>query len=200
MRHLAQDELVDWLDGGLPPDRTAHLDECVQCRDEARGLRLMLTEAEQIAVADPSPLFWDHLAARVNEAVATGDRLPDGWTAWVRRRASLLTAAAACLIIGLALLRISGSFTPRQGEVERLALASTSTATDSIAPEAAAVPPDEAWALVQMVADEVPLQEAQDAGLTAQPGSAERMALELSPREQAELALLLQHELKGSGL
>ena len=202
MKHLAQEELVDWLDGGLPPDRAAHLDGCARCRDEAHGLWVVLTEAEQIAVPDPSPLFWVHLSARVNEAVTTGDRHLDGWTAWVRRRASLLATAAACLVTGLALLTRSGWLRPHQDEVETSARASTSTAaTGSIAPEPSpAVGADDAWALVQMVADEVPLREAQDAGLTAQPGSAERMALELSPREQAELALLLQHELKGSGL
>ncbi len=59
---------------------------------------------------------------------------------------------------------------------------------------------DDGWSLVQLVADDVPLQTVQDAGLVAEPGSAERVALELSPREQAELALLLRQELKGSGL
>jgi hypothetical protein len=197
MKHLSQGDLVDWLDGQLAPARAAHLDECVRCREEAQELRQVLTEAEQVSVADPSPLFWDHLSARVNEVVtAVPERRAGGWARWVGGRASMLTAAAACLVVGLVLLRGSGSFVPRQDAVEPPPLASTSTAPEPTPP----VPADDAWALVQMVADDVPLREAQEAGLTPQPGSAERMALELSPREQEELALLLRHELKGSGL
>ena len=59
---------------------------------------------------------------------------------------------------------------------------------------------DEAWGLVRTVADEVPWDATQAAGIAPRPGSAERMALEMSAREQSELARLLETELKRPGM
>ncbi len=197
MKHLAHADLVDWLDGALPRDRAAHVDGCARCRDEAQALRQVLEQARQIAVPEPSPLFWDHLSARVNEGVAAAPRHDLARTAWVNLRAPLLAAAALCLVVGLALLRVSAPSDEDTTAPARAAVhqpgAIGSTAGETLAA-------DDGWSLVQLVADDVPLQTVQDAGLVAEPGSAERVALELSPREQAELALLLRQELKGSGL
>jgi hypothetical protein len=196
MRHLARAELVDSLEGLLPPDRVAHLEACARCREEAHGLSEVLRNAAGIAVPDPSPLFWDHFSARVSEAVAAAPPRAAAWVERIRRRGPLLAAGAACLILAFAVLRMPGSLAPTATPPEPAALESAAAA--SIPPNSVA--DDGAWSLVQLVADEVPLQEVQEAGLVAAPGSAERMALELSARERAELAVLLQHELKGSGL
>jgi hypothetical protein len=197
MRHLARAELVDSLDGLLPPDRAAHLEACARCREEAHELSEVLRNAGGIAVPDPSPLFWDHFSARVSEAVAaTPPPRAAAWGERIRRRGPLLAAGAACLILAFAVLRMPGSLAPTgtmSGPAVLESAIPSSSPSDSVAD-------DDAWSLVQLVADEVPLQEAQEAGLVAAPGSAERMALELSPRERAELAVLLRHELKGSGL
>lgn len=196
MTHFSQAELVDWLEGALPALRASHLDECARCREEADELRQVMEDAARIAVPEPSPLFWDHLSARVTEAVAaTPPPHAAAWAQWIRRRGPVAAAAVGCLLLAFALLRVSGSLAPTEPVLEPPALEA-----DEAAPTLPGTAADEAWSLVQMVADDVPLQEAQDAGLVAQPGSAERMALELSARERAELAVLLQHELKGSGL
>ncbi len=55
---------------------------------------------------------------------------------------------------------------------------------------------DDAWAVVRNVADQIEWDDAHDAGISTRPDAAERMAAELSRREQSELARLLEHELK----
>ena len=52
------------------------------------------------------------------------------------------------------------------------------------------------WAVVRAAAEGLNLDEAQSEGLVARPGTADRMALELTPAERAELIRLLQTEFK----
>ena len=52
---------------------------------------------------------------------------------------------------------------------------------------------------MRTVADDVEWDEAQAAGLSARPGSAEHAALALTAAEQSELAQLLAAELKRAG-
>jgi hypothetical protein len=59
---------------------------------------------------------------------------------------------------------------------------------------------DEEWALVRVVADDLQWDDAQEAGLHARPGSAERVALEMSADERQELARLIQFEMKRPGV
>src|SRR5262245_19463877 len=78
MSHLTERELVDVIDGALPPERQAHADACATCRGEIASLRAMLDEALTADVPEPSPLFWEHFSARVREGVqqATVERAP----------------------------------------------------------------------------------------------------------------------------
>jgi hypothetical protein len=59
---------------------------------------------------------------------------------------------------------------------------------------------DGAWAVVRTAADDLAWDEVTAAGITAHPGSAERVALELTAAERAELARLLESEMKPNGL
>jgi hypothetical protein len=53
---------------------------------------------------------------------------------------------------------------------------------------------------VRAAAEDIAWEDVQEAGISAVPGSAEGVALELSADERLELARLLDHEMKRNGV
>jgi hypothetical protein len=111
MGHLSSVDFVDLLDGARSEASEQHLSECDRCRREFAGLREMMATATSADVPEPSPLFWEHLSARVQEAVAqevpaagewSGRASPfGGW--WVRAAAGVAVGAlviAAAVTLG----------------------------------------------------------------------------------------------------
>ena len=96
MSHLSRDERLLALDGALDGTRQAHLAGCPACRTDVETLGRVLARVRAVDVPEPSPLFWDHLAARVGDAIAREPApVPDrGW--WSPR---LAWAAAAVVIV-----------------------------------------------------------------------------------------------------
>jgi hypothetical protein len=70
MAHLTSAEFVDLAEGVRDTASTPHLAECDRCRRQLADVRGMVAAAAAADVPEPSPLFWDHLSARVREAVA----------------------------------------------------------------------------------------------------------------------------------
>jgi hypothetical protein len=70
MTHLTPEELIDSHERQLPPARQAHADACVVCRAKLAELDEVLLEVKAVGVPEPSPLFWDHLSARIRDRVA----------------------------------------------------------------------------------------------------------------------------------
>jgi hypothetical protein len=70
MSHLSRDERLLALDGALDASREIHFAACAACRTEVEALRGVLARVRAVDVPEPSPLFWDHLAARVGDAIA----------------------------------------------------------------------------------------------------------------------------------
>jgi hypothetical protein len=58
---------------------------------------------------------------------------------------------------------------------------------------------DEAWAVVRIAAESFRLEDAHAVGIAAGPGAAEGLAQELNADERAELARLIDRELKRTG-
>lgn len=189
--HLAQEEFVDLVDGVLPQARAAHAAGCARCRAQADAMRSVLAEARQADEPDPSPLFWQHFPSRVWAALETAQpaasRRP-----WYVRPVVAATAAVALAATALVLWRAPASrpATPPRDVVGRL-----SPALQNGALGLADIEADEAWGLVRSVAEDAPWDEAHEAAFGERPGAADRIALELSEREQAELARLLHDEL-----
>jgi hypothetical protein len=111
MGHLSSVEFVDLLDGVRSQASEQHLSECDRCRREFAGLREMTAVATSADVPEPSPLFWEHLSARVQEAVTqevpgAGEwsgraSLFGGW--WIRAAAGVAVGAlviAAAVTLG----------------------------------------------------------------------------------------------------
>ena len=153
------------------------------------------------AVPEPSPLFWDHLSTRVRDAIDTP--APRAWRDWLARPATAWATglASIALAVGLA-YSLEPRFRPEAPApvAARLASAPVPASTPPTLDTGDDIEQDEAWASSGHVADQVPWDATQAAGIAPRPGSAERMALEMSAREQSELARLLETELKRPGM
>lgn len=207
MRHLTAREFVELIDGVLPPARAAHVEACEPCRAAAAELRETLDGVGAGDVPEPSPLFWEHLSARVDEAIAAEASGAGSHARWrpapaVAWAASALVATMIlALVFGRALL--PGNMPRSGGDVDRAAVAASPPSSVPAPDERLAevhIDEDDAWVLVRVVAEEATWETADAAGVAAAPGTAERLALELSESERVELARLIETELKGSGV
>jgi hypothetical protein len=199
MTHFTDDEFVDLMDDVMPSARRAHLQKCDACRAQAGAMGAVLARAvdsKDSDVPEPSPLFWDHLSARVRDAVAAPalptwrDRMWSPGAAWTAGLASVALAVA----VSHSMLPHATLTLPPSAVAINVLNAPTARGATAVEP-ADDIETDEAWALVRSVADQVGWDEAHDAGISTRPDAAERMTLELSAREQSELARLLQREL-----
>jgi hypothetical protein len=192
MRHLGPSELVDANDADLPPHRAAHLRDCARCRQAADALQrsiLELRSTDHDGVPDPSPLFWTHFSQRVHDAI---EREPGQAQVARSRRPWWWALPAAAALAAIVLL-----WQPRAN-----APGTRSSATVTVhAPieESIDLDRDDEWALVRLAADGLEWDDALDAGLTAGPGTTERVVLEMSSEEREALARIIAGELERSG-
>jgi hypothetical protein len=188
MRHLTADELVDAAEGTLAADRQRHVDQCEACRREVSVLATLLREAGSVPVPEPSPLFWEHLSARVRQAVQAEDppQARGWWTRW--RWPALVPFGALAAVVVLMVASVPGG----RDEVE------------SPAPPIAAAPaespgvsssPDLEWRALAELVGPLDWETAGAAGLTLRPGDAEVGVLDLTEDERRELSRLIEGEL-----
>ena len=194
-RHLSDVEVVHCLDQELPPDRDRHFQACGPCRSRVDLLRATLDEVERDSsdIPEPSPLFWDHFSRRVSEALVDEPQIRR--TAWMRG----LVPVAAALLLSLgafALWAQKRSSGPAETATAS-GVASPAVSIDSDAP--LDLDDDVAWSLVQVAADDLEWESVADAGIRATPGSAERVALEMSGAERRELERLIEAVINQTG-
>jgi hypothetical protein len=200
MTHLSELELVDHLDDALPASRAVHLESCAGCRERADTLRHAMASVLRTAedVPEPSPLFWEHFSQRVRDAVHHVDPAEASWARWIR---APLGWAAVSVVALLAVATIFRAGAPRS-ETPRLsnsAALEQPSAADAVPVDLDNLDNDEEWALVRVVAEDLGWEDAHEAGISARPGSADRVALEMSPAERQELARLLEDEITRTG-
>jgi hypothetical protein len=196
MSHLNPSELIDLLDGTLPPDRRAHARECPRCRDEAERARLALDDAREVEMREPSPLFWPQFAARVRRAL-DAEPPPSRWLphAWRLSPVALGVLAAAIVAAGVT---VAWLLRPLPSGLEPPA---SGIAAVQPFPGAASAPPlengeaDAGWDLVAGFAESLEWDEVASAGVSLRPGAAERALLQLSEEQQEELVRLLEAEI-----
>ncbi len=197
MTHLTGTELVDLLDGHLRAERMRHAETCATCREHAHALRAVLRSAHADPIPEPSPLFWEHLSTRVSAAVQAGP-LPSRWAALFASERWRLAAAAVVLLLVTAVgwqLFVSRS---GGGAVSPATAPAGQTLTEaSVEPDAE--PFLDAWDAIEAVAEDLEWEEAQSIGIAFRPGSAEPHVDDLTVDERAELARLIEEELKRSG-
>ena len=179
MTHLTPDELVDALDGLLEPSRTTHLEACGPCRQQLADLAAVLRDTRQVDVPEPSPLYWQHLSARVRTAIDAEAAPAGGWPHWLRWPVLAPIAALALIVMALA------AAVPRHAAV-----------TPDVAVDVAVGQPlDDSFAMVADLVGDLDWDTARSAGLTVGPGAADQAVLELTVAEQQELSRLLRAEL-----
>jgi hypothetical protein len=191
MSHLTAEEMVAAIEGTLAGERQAHLDVCDACGMQMRQLAALLREVQAVPVPEPSPLFWDRFSAQVRSTIAATPPSPR-LARWFQWPVLAPVGALALLVIALA-----SALPPTADPI---------VATDEVAEAAPLVLPfdvtgdEEAhWQLMAALLGDVDVDEVEEAGITAAPGTAEGAVLRLSSGEQEELLRLLRQELGQSG-
>lgn len=181
--HLRPGEGIDALDGALSPDRRAHLDACPRCRADVAALAETARDLGLSDVPEPSPLFWDHQAARIAEAVAAEPARPSSWLPRLAWGGAIAAAVVAGLVVFVPHRVPSGAAAP--------------TATPAVAPPVAPadVDSDHAWTLLTTVGGDLDEESAVDA-LHPAPDTVDEAVGELDPDERAVAAALLRDGLK----
>jgi hypothetical protein len=92
MAHLTPARLVDLAEGTEAEHAVPHLTKCDVCRRAVAELRATMADISgpedpgNNFVPEPSPLFWDHLSARVRDGVGElAEQGAPGGTRWVER-------------------------------------------------------------------------------------------------------------------
>lgn len=194
MTHLTTDEIVDAVEGVLDATGHAHLDACAACRSEVDRLAATLSETRSVTITEPSPLFWDHFSQRVRTAIAE-EPPAQAWPLWLRWPVLAPLTALGLLVIALM------TAVPRSGPTSRSVVPAVATAPDqpSAADPEGALAVDSAWAFIEESVGPLDVETAQQAGIAASLGEAERAALHLTDAEQVELVKLLEQELTRAG-
>jgi hypothetical protein len=198
MSHFSPAEFVDAAEGRLASLRLAHLESCVRCATQIRSVQAALGAAHDNrdgGVSEPSPLYWDHLSARIRAGVAA-ERIEPWWRgAWpdgFGMRGIVRVASTAVLLI--ALLAGGVMMKGKRSAVFAPPLDSAPPALDVSPP----VEDSEAWLVLTSAAADMPLDEAHAAGMGVPAGAVDRAVQRLSPAELDELGRLLKSELRGS--
>jgi hypothetical protein len=199
MTHLSPGEFVDAAEGTLAAGRAAHLERCSRCAAQAVTVREALDAAALAEVPEPSPLYWQHLSARVRDRVAQETIVPawraTPWREYVTAR-TLVPAASALALAGAVM--VSVLLLPRRPPAslpyETAAIVATSPADLAIEPE-----DSEVWQVLTSAAADVPIEDAHAAGMAVPAGAVDRAVQRMTPDELTELRRLLQSELRGAG-
>lgn len=202
MKHLTDREFVDLVEGCLPADRRSHVERCGRCQTRAGELRSTLEATAMVDVPEPSPLFWDHLSARIMDGIADANPRTTVAT-WLGLRPRSWMAVAALVVAAGVALNLSwrtdeapGSPAPESSPP--LAATTPEPALDLDSEMGEDLDADEAWAVVRTVADDTDWgeEDAREAGIAPRPGWADRATFSLTTAELHELAQLLERELR----
>lgn len=191
MTHLVPDEFVDAVEGALAPARRVHLEACDSCRREVEQLAATLTDVRAVSLAEPSPLFWDHFAARVRASVAAAGATPPRERRWFEWPVLAPVGALALVVLALAWSVPHGSTDLARAP---LAVLAPEPAAPGIASDV-----DERWAMLFDLVGEVDVDAAMESGFIGRPGTADVAVRHLSSEERLELMRLLEEELHPGG-
>jgi hypothetical protein len=207
MAHLTADQLIDVAEGAELQSSASHLQMCDTCRDQLAALRATMSVVAGIEVPEPSPLFWDHLSARVRDAVEADHASPSsmlggrlsiarakvwssGWS-WIGARPVWVTA------LGVLVAVVSLVVTMKQPSTVPAPAASVAAIPES-SNDLTAVADDPSLSLVADLAVDLDWESAREAGFTTHVGVDDDAVNQLTDGERRELRLLLQGELSRS--
>src|SRR5438105_1230502 len=201
MSHLKPEQFVDLAEGTLPETAAPHLAACEACRRQLADLRAMMSEASGVDAPEPSPLFWDHLSARVHDAVAEEAARPRTWRERLLQPLVLVPSLAAVLAMLIAVVLLPRALVapaPQPIPSTPFSIAVTATLPASspslppLAPLGAADDPQ--LGFVSAYATTLDWDEMRDEVALATAGSSDAIAGALTVDEQRELQRLLANE------
>ena len=200
MGHFTESELLEFAEGAQPDTPGGHLASCEACRRQVVDLRAAMTlAAAAVDVPEPSPLFWEHLLARVREALEAEGRPPV--SGWLLRRASWRAIAPIGAVAMLALTVAALMLRPAH-ESSTAASAGAGSKVAGTAADAGDLAPltddPSVTVLAELTAD-LDWDAASEAGLAPRAGAVDDAVTSLSGEERDELQRLLQEALRPSG-
>jgi hypothetical protein len=200
--HLSSDELVDIAEGARAESSAPHLQACEACRSELANLREMMFAAARVDVPEPSPLFWDHLSARIREGVAgEGTRRVVWWhpSTWPfdiaqgRLQFSIPAVSGVVAVVLFAVILTSRVMAPGPGPAGFVAAPPAPPPPDAIV-AAADSTEDPSLSLVADLVAQMDWESASQMDVALHADLADEAMSELSDAERREMRLLLQHE------
>ena len=196
--HLTTAELVDIAEGTRPDAAAPHLVACAACRAQLTDLRAMLSAAQDVDVPEPSPLFWDHLSARVSDAVAAEATPRRPWlevALWRRTGWDWMSVAAVAVLLIMVMVRALVTVPAPHADAPLMSASSAVPATELLSDVA---DDDPSLTLVASFTDQADMDTVREAGLAPR-GSAEHAITHMSDGELRELGRLLTEELARPG-
>jgi len=131
------------------------------------------------AVPEPSPLFWNHLSARVRETVAA-EPIPAAW--WMVYWRPIAMAVGTAGLVAFVMLRTHAPAVPAP-----------------VAPSAhdlvADVEVSEMWRMISVAAPAVEMESAREAGLMPTEYATDQAIESLTPAQREALVRLLRKEM-----
>src|SRR4051812_8144321 len=102
--HLTPEQCVEAAEAPRA-EYQAHIDECASCARQVADLHRLMADVTLAAdVPEPSPLFWEHLSARVREAVDAAPAPMPWWRAQWRPIAA--TAGVLSVVAIIAVMKV----------------------------------------------------------------------------------------------
>jgi hypothetical protein len=188
--HLSIEEFVDAIDGTLPGDRRAHLQNCEACRREMAELGVLAKDVEASAVVpEPSPLFWDHFSRRVKDATATTSVPSSGW--WPSWRPMIAFGAMLVVAITTVVWRGTTSEIRRTPAATSGVVATSEPMTDDL------MATNESLDFMVNLASNLSFEELQDVARPTADVTAAALD-QLTPAQRAKLAHLIAAQMGGS--
>lgn len=183
MKHLSLDERIALIEAAEAPSHP-HVAACAACRADVASARFALAEARGVEAPEPSPLFWEHFSRRISERLAADPAPAKTWRpGW--RVAVPLAVGVAALVVAVAVDR--GTAPRPDAAPPAAAIGSDSQATT----------PDETnWLVLSRMAGEFDVQTLSDSLGKPSHSAVESAVWQLSERERAELAALLEAEMQ----
>jgi hypothetical protein len=188
--HLSPEELLDLAEGTRPLSSAPHVAACEVCRqklDEVRGVMATL----QVDVPEPSPMFWEHLSARVRDAVATEPVPARSWFGlgrWSWGLAAAMSAAVIVIAVSLTLGTPTTTLVSPGGSRPVPAVADVPGSDIGSVPAA----DDPSFSLLGDLAGGLDWDAAAEAGISMAVGTADTAVVELNDGERTELQRLLR--------
>ena len=197
MSHLTPEQFVDLAEGVAAETSLPHLASCDVCRRQLAGMRAMMSDVASVEAGEPSPLFWDHLSARVGEAVAGERSRPRSWRDYLLRPRVLVLSLAGAAAVALLAVLLPGTPVTTTIPSTPLPMAAENALLPSLPPLAPlGAADDPQLGIVADYGTTLDWDEMREEMALATPGgSSDAMAGALNVDEQRELQRLLAEEM-----